>query len=128
MLQTASSGKRTFICIDALDECMPGHQGKLLSSLYLILQKSPGIRIFVTGRPHIRAKIGKRLIRRIRSVFITPRRCGIISYLRARLDEDTTPDAMDSSLEADILRKVPEDISDMYVPAPVLGKPPQAMH
>ena len=28
MLQTASSKKRTFICIDALDECVPEHPGQ----------------------------------------------------------------------------------------------------
>jgi len=49
MLQTTSSTKRTFICIDALDECVPEHRAKLLDSLNKILQKSPGTRIFVTG-------------------------------------------------------------------------------
>ena len=41
----------------------------------------------------------------------------IIKYLRPRLEEDTTPDAIDSSLEADILNKIPKDISEMYVEA-----------
>src|ERR1700712_4193747 len=48
MLQTISSERRTFICIDALDECVAGHQVKLLSSLNQILRNSPGTRIFVT--------------------------------------------------------------------------------
>jgi len=124
MLQTTSSEKRTFICIDALDECAAGHQAKLLGSLSQILQKSPGTRIFVTGRPHIQAEIGKRLAGRVTSVPITPRRDDITSYLHSRLDEDTTPDAMDRSLEADILKKIPEDISEMYVQAPALGGSP----
>jgi len=124
MLQTTSSENRTFIWIDALDECMPGHQVKLLGSLNQILQKSPGTRIFVTGRPHIRAEIRKRLSGRVASVSITPRRDDIISYIRARLDEDTTPDAMDCSLEADILKKIPEDISEMYVREPTLRRLP----
>ena len=115
MLQTTSSEKRTFICIDALDECVPGHQVKLLSSLNQILKESPDTRIFVTGRTHIQTEIGKRLSRRVTSVSITPRRDDIISYLHSRLDEDTTPDAMNSSLEVDILKKIPEDISEMYV-------------
>jgi len=128
MLQTTSSEKHTFICIDALDECVPGHQVKILSSLNQILQKSPGTRIFLTGRPHIRAEIKTRLARGVTSVSITPRRNDIISFLHSRLDEDTIPDAMDSSLEADILRKIPEDISEMYVLAPILDKLPQAIH
>ena len=124
MLQTTTSEKRTFICIDALDECVAGHQAKLLGSLSQILQKSPGTRIFVTGRPHIEAEISKRLTGRVTSVSITPRRDDIISYLRARLDEDITPDAMDSSLEADILKKIPDDISEMCVWLPILGRIP----
>ena len=122
MLQTTSSKRRTFICIDALDECVAGHQVKLLSSLNKILKESPATRIFVTGRPHIKAEIGKRLSGRVTSVSITPRRDDIISYLQNRLDEDTTLDAMDSSLEADILKKIPEDISEMYVQALTLSK------
>ena len=115
MLQTSSSQKRTFICIDALDECAAGHQVKFLGSLNQILLKSPGTRIFLAGRTHIQAEIRKRLSGRVTSVSITPRRDDIISYLHNRLDEDTIPDAMDSSLEADILKKIPEDISEMYV-------------
>ena len=115
MLQTTSSEKRTFICIDALDECAAEYRVKVLNSLSQILQMSRGTRIFVTGRPHIQEEIGKRLSRRVTTIRITPRRLDIIRYLHSRLDEDTTPDAMDSSLEADILRKIPEDISEMYV-------------
>ena len=48
-------------------------------------------------------------------VRITLARGDIIRYLCGWLDEDTTPDAMDSSLEADILKKIPEDVSKMYI-------------
>jgi len=113
MLQIASSEKRTFICIDALDECAAEYRVKLLNSLNQIIQESPDIRIFVTGRPHVRDEVWKRLFGRVLTIPITPRRGDIIRYLHSRLDEDTTPDAMDSSLEADILRKIPEDISEM---------------
>ena len=34
MLQTTSSEKSTFICIDALDECAPEHKVKVLDSLH----------------------------------------------------------------------------------------------
>ena len=128
MLQTTSSEKRTFICIDALDECVPEYRVKLLNSLNKILQKSPDTRIFVTGRPHIQDEIGKRLSGRVTTIRITPKRDDIISYLHSRLNEDTTPDAMDSHLEADILKKIPEDISEMYVKAAALWKLPQVFH
>ena len=113
MLQTTTSEKPTFICIDALDECVAGYRIKLLDSLKQILRRSPGTRVFVTARPHIQAEVGKRLPKRVMTIRITPRGDDIISYLRRKLDEDTTPDAMDSSLKADILKKIPEDISEM---------------
>ena len=124
MLQSTSSKKRTFICIDALDECAAGHLAKLLNSLNEILQKSPSIRIFLTGRPHVRSEIGRRLSGRVTNVSVSLKRDDIIRYLRSRLDEDTIPDAMDSSLEADILKNIPEEISEMYVEATTLGKLP----
>jgi len=113
MLQTIAGERPTFICIDALDECVAKYRVKLLDSLNQILQRSPGARVFVTGRPHIQAEVGNRLSGRVLTIHITPRRNDIISYLHIRLDEDTRPDAMDSSLRADILKKIPEDISEM---------------
>ena len=115
MLQTVTSTLRTFICIDALDECAAAHRVKLLDSLKQILEKSPGTRIFIIGRPHIRAEVEKRLAGRVICVPVGPSRDDIIEYLRVRLEEDETPDAMDESLEADILEKIPEKMSEMYV-------------
>ena len=113
MLQTTSSKKPTFICIDALDECEAEHRVKLLDSLRQVLQKSPGTRIFATGRPHVRAEIKKRLAGGVATIHITPKRGDVIGYLRTKLNEDTNPDAMDSSLKAEILKKIPDDISEM---------------
>ena len=125
MLQTTTSKERTFICIDALDECVPGHQAKILDSLNQILQKSPATRIFVTGRPHIRPDITRRLAGRVTSLPISTKRGDIIRYLHPRLEGDIIPDAMDNSLEEEILNKIPEDVSEMYVET-ALGWLPQA--
>ena len=113
MLQITFSEKRAFICLDALDECVPGNRVKLLDSLNQVLRRSPGTRIFVTGRPQIRPEVGRRLAGKVTSLSISPRRDDVIRYLHTRLDEDPDPDAMDSSLEAEILQKIPEDISEM---------------
>ena len=113
MLQATASRKPTFICIDAIDECVAGYRAKILGSLNQILQNSPNTRIFITGRPHIEAEVGKRLSGRGTAIRITPRRHDIISYLNFRLDEDLAPDAMDSNLKADILKKISEDVSEM---------------
>ena len=115
MLQTTSREKRTLICIDALDECAAGHRTKLLDSLNQVLLGSPGTRIFMTGRPHILPEVRRRLAGRMASISINPKRDDVIRYLQSKLEEDTNPDAMDSSLEADILKKIPQDISEMYV-------------
>ena len=116
MLQLITSSQRTFMCIDALDECAGVQRFKLLDSLNQILDKSPRTRIFLTGRPHIRAEVEKRFAQRVVTVSISPTKADIVRYLRARLDEDETPDAMDKSLEADILSQILEnDIAEACV-------------
>jgi len=115
MIQAASARKRAIICIDALDECAAKHLAKLLDSLSQILQQSPDTRIFVTGRPHILHEIGKRLAGRVASRLISPRSDDIIKYIHSRLAADTISDAMDSTLQTDIMGKIPENISEMYV-------------
>ena len=121
MLQAVTHSQRTFICIDALDECSGVQRVRLLDSLKTILEKSPNTRIFVTGRPHIRSEVEKGLAQPVVSVSISPTKDDIIRYLRSRLHEDDTPDAMDESLEAGILEKIPENISEMCVWATVVG-------
>ena len=120
MLQLITSSQRIFMVIDALDECTAMQRFRLFDSLKEILRKSPGGRIFVTGRPHIRAEIEIRLARRVTTISIGPTRDDIIRFLRVRLSEDETPDAMDESLEADILEKIPGSISEMWVAAVML--------
>ena len=112
-LQHISSSRCTFICIDALDECPAAHRVKLLDSLNQILQESQGARIFLTGRPHIRDEVEKHLPRRVATRSITPTKDDIIIFLRAKLKEDTMPDAMDESLEEEIIKNIPETVSEM---------------
>jgi len=124
MLQIITSSLRTFVCIDALDESTAANQVKLLNSLQEILETSPHTRIFIIARPHVRAAVEKRLPGRVISVSVEPSKSDITGYLRLRLDEDQTPEAMNESLEADILEKIPENMSEMYVWAMLLGIPP----
>ena len=103
------------MCIDALDECAAVHRVKILDSQNQILERSPGARIFITGRPHIRAEVEKRLGGRLISVSLCPNTEDIIRYLRARLGEGETPNAMDESLEADIVEKIARNACEMYL-------------
>lgn len=118
MLQDATtSPQRTFVCIDALDECLMEQRVKLLDSLKTILEKSPHTRIFITGRAHIQAEIKAHLAGRVISLLIRPKRDDIIGYIRVRLAQDQTPTAMNESLKKEILEKIPENLSEMYVGA-----------
>ena len=112
-LQEMSSSRSTFICIDALDECLPVHRAKLLDSLYQILQNSAGARIFLTGRPYILGEVDKHLAGRVATTSITPTKNDIIIFLRAKLKEDTIPEAMDESLEKEIMENISETVSEV---------------
>ena len=105
---------QVFICIDALDECLPKNLLELLESLKDILQESPRTRIFATGRPHVEAEIIRYFTTGV-IVPITPSRHEIKKYLEKRLEMDTMRDAMSDALRADILRIIPEKISEMCV-------------
>lgn len=59
--------------------------------------------------------IGRRLAGRVVSLAVGPTRDDIIGYINTKLGADTNGDAMDNSLGVDVLRKIPEDISGMYV-------------
>jgi len=113
ILQLITSSQRAYMVIDALDEFMTVQRFRLLDSLKAILEKSPRARIFVTGRPHIRTEIETGLAGRVTSVSVSPTRDDIAQFLRIRLSEDETPDAMDESLKADILKKIPKNVSGM---------------
>jgi len=60
---TIASRPQVFICIDALDECLPKGLLELLESLRDIIRESPRMRVFFTGRPHVREDIRRTLPR-----------------------------------------------------------------
>ena len=127
MLEAITLSIPTFVCIDALDECGVPDRVKLLNSLQQILKQSPRTRIFIIGRPHIQDEIERFLAGRVTSVSVSPRKGDIVGYLRVRLSEDPTPHAMGKSLEADILEKIPKNMSEMYVGAIILVTPPHTI-
>ena len=88
---------------------------KILDSLSQILQKSPGARIFLTGRLYIRGEVDKHLAGRGATISIIPPGGDIVIFLRAKLREDTMPDAIDERLEGEIIQNIPETVSEMYV-------------
>ena len=113
MLAAVTSLKRTFICVDAVDECAVRDRAKILISLGEIIQKSPTTRVFLTGRPYVRGEVETRLPGGAVAVSVSPWKDDIIYYIRKKLEEDPSPDQMDKSLESKIVQKIPETVSEM---------------
>jgi len=108
------------MCLDALDECAEVERLRLLDSLKEIVEQSPGTRIFVTGRPHIRAEIESSLSGQVASVSIRSAGGDLMRYLWFRLRHDGTPDAMDERLKAQILGGILGNMWGVYVKATML--------
>jgi len=107
--------QRVFICIDAVDEFPTKHRPELWESLQEIVLKCPKIRLFLTGRVHIRDEVQKYFPSTAEMLPIISRTHDVGLYLRMRLKRDSELDAMDEKLEADILRIIPEAVSGTYV-------------
>ena len=115
MLRSATASlPSVFICIDALDECLPKYLPELLESLRDIVRESPTTRIFLTGRPHVGENV-RRYFTKVVVIPISPNTGDIRNYVEMRLDRDTEPEAMNNDLRADIVRAILEKISDMCV-------------
>ena len=112
MLQSVTSSRRTFICVDALDECVEGHQPEVLDSLRQVLEKSSSTRIFLTARRHIRGEVERNLGPRVAILSIKPSNNDIVGYIRMRLSKDRCRDAMDAGLEAEIIESIAKNIPE----------------
>jgi len=99
MFGTITTTKRLFICVDALDECVPEHRMVVLGSLGEILQGFPNIRLFITGRPQVRSEVERELGEAAVFVFIRATEDGVLRFLREKLRKDTIPNMMSSTLE-----------------------------
>ena len=112
MLKSAlASLSQAFICIDALDECLPKNLPQLLESLRDIVQDSPTTRIFFAGRPHVRGAI-QRYFTGVVVIPISPNTDDVKQYLEMKLDWDEDPEAMNDSLRADIVEIILDRMSD----------------
>jgi len=111
---TIASLPEVSICIDALDECLPDNLSKLLESLRDTVRACPTMRVFLSGRPHIGDEV-KRYFSAAIMIPIIPTTRDIEGYLEMRLARDTTPNAMDGNLRAEIMRAIPGKFSQMWV-------------
>ena len=111
VIRSVSSLRRGFICIDALDEFPTKCRPELWNSLQHIVRECPNIRLFITGRPHIREEVKKYFPGYPDLSSIKPTEEDIRGYVAMRLRMDPESDAMDPELEADILTTIPDKIS-----------------
>ena len=112
MLQTVTSLRPTFICVDALDECVERHRPEVLGSLRQILGKCPNTRIFLTGRQHIQGEVDKYFCEKIIALSVKPNQGDIVGYVQMRLSKDTSLDRMDGGLEDEIIKSITENIPE----------------
>ena len=105
---------RVFICIDALDELLPKDLPELLELIRAIVWESPRIRIFLTGRSHVKETVQRYFTKAI-AIPITPNQNDVRSYVEMRLDRDEEPEAMNKDLRADIVKMILDKMSDMWV-------------
>ena len=115
IFQTIAATRRTFICVDALDECMPGRRVVVLDSLAHILRGSPDTRLFMTGRPQVRSEVERKLDGMATFILIRATEDGVFRFLCEKLKMDTIPDMMSSTLERDIMKSIPALSSETYV-------------
>jgi len=115
MFQTIVATKRTFICVDALDECVPEHRMVVLESLGQILQGSRCTRIFMTGRSQVRSEVERSLGGAAAFILIRTTEDGVLQFLREKLRKDTRPDVMSSALKAQIMESIPGMNAETYV-------------
>ena len=110
-----SSLRRGFICIDGLDEFLTKKRPELWESLQYVIRECPNIRLFITGRPHIREEVGRYFPADHNLVPIIPTMEDVGGYVTGRLTKDTETDAIDAELKAEILKIIPDKISGSYV-------------
>ena len=116
LVKSLSRLQKVFICIDALDEFPTKRRPELWESLQKVMRECPNTRLFLTGRLHIRDEAEKYIPRTTEMLPISTSVHDIGLYIRMRLDRDSEPDAMNEELEADILRIIPEAVSETCVP------------
>jgi len=113
-VKTVSSIERVYICFDAIDELLPQNRSELLRALRQIVRDAPSVRIFLTGRPHIRGELDKYLTKEAYIIHIVADQGDIARYVNQRIeDDDGGSELMPGGLKNDILKTMLEKASDM---------------
>ena len=102
-----------YLCVDAVDEVLPHHRLEFLRALRQILQDAPNVRLFLTGRPYIRAELDSRLTESACAIHIIADQADITGYLSRKMDDDQDRGLMTEDLKNDVIRIMLEKASEM---------------
>ena len=98
--------KYTFICIDAIDELKEEARHSTLAWLKVLLTKKSGVRLFLTGRPHVRERLERGLTivgdGAVQSIEIKASDEDIQQFISYKIDQDDNPSAMNDKFRAEI--------------------------
>ena len=116
LVRAVSSIERVYICLDAMDELLPGNRSELLRALREIIRDAPNIRLFLTGRPYIRGELDKYLTKGAYTIHIAADQEDIATYVSRKMEDDEDdgdPGLMPDNLKNDIMKIMLEKASAM---------------
>ena len=115
LVKSVSSIDRVYICLDAMDELLPRNRSELLRALREIIRDASNIRLFLTGRPHIRGELDKYITEEAYIIQVVADQGYIARYVTRRMedDDDRDPGLMTEDLRNDIMKIMLEKASDV---------------
>ena len=114
-VKVAGHTEAVYLCVDAVDEVLSEHRLELLRALQQILQDAPNVRLFLTGRPYIRAELDKHLTKKAYTIHIVVDQGDITRYLSQKMNDndDQGPGLMTEDLKNNIITTMVEKVSEM---------------
>jgi len=114
-VQVIGSIEVVYLCVDAVDEVLPQYRLEFLRALRQIIQDAPNVRLFLTGRPYVRAELDKHLTKRALAIHIVADQGDITRYLNQKMDDDDDqdPGLMTDDLKDNIMKTMLEKPSEM---------------
>ena len=115
-VKVAGHTEVVYIVVDAVDEVLPRHRFEFLRALRDILQDAPNVRLFLTGRPYIRAEVDKRLTKKACAIHIVADQGDIARYVTRKMEDDEDDGdlgLMPYDLKRDIMKTLLEKASEM---------------
>lgn len=105
-----------YICIDALDECRDDPRMEFLRSISSLVECfKNSTRVFVTGRPHMKAKIQKSFSSVPYGITLEASVDDIRRYVCHKLEQDDNYDDMEDSFKSEIVESIVETADGMSV-------------